>query len=162
MKQNPSRTPLSRLGAIIRLLREEKGLNRQQLAEASGVDTKMLQEIEQSSGVAPAHLCHLDAVLAACDLRLSDLASGERRLIAGKDYPGEENGRDVETLLRTIERLQEEIESLELQLADRNSATMRAFQMQSIKLLERTMESSGMSREDMRRLVSDMHIEDAS
>lgn len=168
-----STSPFARIGTILRHLRTSQGLSRPELAQRAGVDAALVRAIEDSNGVPDVSLSDLDAVLGDFGVQLRDLSAADWKLRSDMrlDADGREivefdkereaelediEGREMELLVLTIERLQSRVTTLEDQLRKKDSASMRSLQKESIKLLERAMEASGMTQEDMRRLVDNL------
>ena len=166
-------SPFARIGIILRHLRTAQGLSRPELAQRAGVEAALIRTIEESQETPDVNLSDLDAVLGDFGIQLRDLSAADWKLRSDMrlDAEGREivefdedreaelediEGREMELLVLTIERLQARVTTLEDQLKQRDSASMRSLQKESIKLLERAMEASGMTQEDMRRLVDNL------
>ena len=166
-------SPFARIGIILRHLRTAQGLSRPELAQRAGVEAALIRTIEESQETPDVNLSDLDAVLGDFGIQLRDLSAADWKLRSDMrlDAQGREivefdedreaelediEGREMELLVLTIERLQARVTTLEDQLKQRDSASMRSLQKESIKLLERAMEASGMTQEDMRRLVDNL------
>lgn len=166
-------SPFARIGIILRHLRTAQGLSRPELAQRAGVDAGLIRAIEDSEETPAVSLSDLDAVLGDFGVQLRDLSAADWKLRSDMrlDADGQEivefdeqreaelediEGREMELLVLTIERLQARVTTLEKQLKQKDSASMRSLQKESIKLLERAMEASGMTQEDMRRLVDNL------
>ena len=166
-------SPFARIGIILRHLRTAQGLSRPELAQRAGVDATLIRTIEESDETPAVDLTDLDAVLGDFGVQLRDLSAADWKLRSDMrlDEDGQEivefdeqresklediEGREMELLVLTIERLQSRVTTLETELKQKDSASMRSLQKESIKLLERAMEASGMTQEDMRRLVDNL------